>query len=516
MTVITGGLLIRLSISSGSIISTVFSAASCISSCKTGTPNSSATVSIVAKSSDWVTVAVIPLKKRDLIISELSRLNLSANSWTVKLSSGTIIISGLTCLASLAAFNSSALLFCLCLVVSFFFFLNCLIDFWDLVSSDFSFLGRARLADKIEIFSPEYPLVSDVNESSFSPIIWTFCLCFWGFLLLNASSFALSSQSVLPGFFELFENALWGGFLELGVAFGRLLGAFAFCLGASIFCFALFFLPRLSFSELLFFWSCKSSLGDTGFLIPEEFWLLNLEPGLLGMPGLLGESGLLGLPCLLNEPGLPWSEGLFLKPGLLGMPGLLGEPGLFETVCLKAMFCLLLFCLSGFIFGSSLLIGAPTSSGVFILLLKIFVVGLFVFWSGLFDSRLLSPALEIFWEDSLDLTLLLIFLGFAISWIGGFAGFLIGGVVLFAKVFLSWFKFCEGLLFVFLFVRFARDCELLVFVGLLRIVGLFEIIFWLSGLLRGLINNGFFFEFSSRGFPFIEAITEDSFSLFCL
>ena len=39
------------------------------------------------------------------------------------------------------------------------------------VSSDFSFFGRAKLADKIEIFSPEYPLVSDVNESSFSPII---------------------------------------------------------------------------------------------------------------------------------------------------------------------------------------------------------------------------------------------------------------------------------------------------------------------------------------------------------
>ena len=37
--------------------------------------------------------------------------------------------------------------------------------------SDFSFFGRAKLADNIETFSPEYPLVSDVNESSFSPII---------------------------------------------------------------------------------------------------------------------------------------------------------------------------------------------------------------------------------------------------------------------------------------------------------------------------------------------------------
>jgi len=41
--------------------------------------------------------------------------------------------------------------------------------------------------------------------------------------------------------------------LERGVAFGRILGAFAFCLGVSIFCFALFFIPSLSFSELLFF-----------------------------------------------------------------------------------------------------------------------------------------------------------------------------------------------------------------------------------------------------------------------
>jgi hypothetical protein len=38
-----------------------------------------------------------------------------------------------------------------------------------------------------------------------------------------------------------------------------------------------------------------------------------------------------------------------------------------------------------------------------------------------------------FWEDLLDLTLLIIFLGLAISWIGGFAGLLIGGVVLFRK-----------------------------------------------------------------------------------
>ena len=50
------------------------------------------------------------------------------------------------------------------------------------------------------------------------------------------------------------------------------------------------------------------------------------------------------------------------------MPGLLGEPGLLEVV--YEFFRLL---------GSSLLIGAPTSSGVLILLLEIFVLGLFVF-----------------------------------------------------------------------------------------------------------------------------------------
>jgi len=45
-----------------------------------------------------------------------------------------------------------------------------------------------------------------------------------------------------------------------------------------------------------------------------------------------------------------------------------------------------------------------------------------------------------FLEDSLVLILLFIFLGFAISWIGGFVGLLIGGFVLLTKVFLSWLK----------------------------------------------------------------------------
>ena len=92
-------------------------------------------------------------------------------------------------------------------------------------------------------------------------------------------------------------------------------------------------------------------------------------PGLLGIPALL-----LGFTCLLNEPGLFWSDGLFLNPGLLGMPGLLGAPDLLGKGCLKELFGLL-FCL----IRSSLLIGAPTSSGVFFLLLKFFGLGLLVF-----------------------------------------------------------------------------------------------------------------------------------------
>ena len=161
-----------------------------------------------------------------------------------------------------------------------------------------------------------------------------------------------------------------------------------------------------------------------------------------------------------------------------------------------------------------LLIGAPTSSGGEILLLIFFVLDLFEFWSVLFDICLFSP-LKMFWEDLLDSILLLIFLGLAISWMGGFDWLLIGGVVLFRE-FLSCLRFCEFLLFIFWFVKFGLDCELLVIVGLFRFIGLFEIIFWLSGLLIGFINNGFLFELSLRLLPFIEEVTEDSFSVFCL
>ena len=185
------------------------------------------------------------------------------------------------------------------------------------------------------------------------------------------------------------------------------------------------------------------------------------------MPGLSGAPVLLWLACLLKDPGLPWSDGLFL------------------------------------------LMGAPTSSGGGILLLILFNLGLLVFWLGLFDSFLLSSELEMFWEDSLDLKLVFIFLGFAINWIGGFAGLLIGGVGLFKKVFLSWLSFCEGLIFVFWIVRLAWDCELLTIVGLLGFLGWFEIIFRLSGLLRGFVNNGFLFKLSLTGLPSTEETLGD-------
>ena len=245
------------------------------------------------------------------------------------------------------------------------------------------------------------------------------------------------------------------------------------------------------------------------------------------MPGLLGAPCLVKFTCLLAEPGLPWSKLLFLNPpllgipglfgipGLLGMPGLLGALGLLEEVCLIDMFCLL-FCLFGFIFGSSLLMGAPTSSGVLTILLGFFVLGSLIFWPGLFDNCLLLFELYMVLGDSFDLKLLFMFLGFAISWIGGFAGLFTGGVMLFWKFFLSLLKFCEVLLFIFLLMGFAWDCDLLKVLFLLGFLDWFEIVFRLSGLLSGFFNNGFLFEFSLVGFPFKEEIIGDLTSLFCL
>ena len=108
-----------------------------------------------------------------------------------------------------------------------------LLGFCDFSFSDFAFLGLAKLADKIEVFcSPANPLVSVVRESSFSPIICTFCLCFCGLLFLKASSFAESSQSVFPGFFELLL-ALCGDLLVVAIELGLAAGDFGFCFGAS-------------------------------------------------------------------------------------------------------------------------------------------------------------------------------------------------------------------------------------------------------------------------------------------
>ena len=92
-------------------------------------------------------------------------------------------------------------------------------------------------------------------------------------------------------------------------------------------------------------------------------------------------------------------------------------------------------------------------------------------------------------EGSFDLVLSIIFLGFSISWIGGFTGLLIGGVVVLRRVFLSELRFWDGLLFMFRFAGFAWDCELLTILGFLGFVSWFGIIFRVCGLLRGFANN---------------------------
>ena len=98
------------------------------------------------------------------------------------------------------------------------------------------------------------------------------------------------------------------------------------------------------------------------------------------------------------------------------------------------------------------------------------------------------------------------------SWIGGFVGLLIGGVVLLGKVFLSWLEFFNVLLVIWLF----WDCELLKIFGLFGFLSWFGFTFRLTGLVRGFVNNGFLFKLFVRGFPFTEEITGDLFSLFSL
>ena len=117
-----------------------------------------------------------------------------------------------------------------------------------------------------------------------------------------------------------------------------------------------------------------------------------------------------------------------------------------------------------------------------------------------------------FLGDSFGFELTLIFLGFAINWIGVCAGLLIGGFVLFWKVFLSWLEFFSGLFLIWL----VWVCELLTILGLLGFLSFFGNSFRLSGLLRGFVSNCFLFELSLRGFPFREEIIGDLSSLFCL
>ena len=77
----------------------------------------------------------------------------------------------------------------------------------------------------------------------------------------------------------------------------------------------------------------------------------------------------------------------------------------------------------------------------------------------------------------LDSLPLVRFLGFAISWIGGFARLSGGVFVFFRKAFLSWFKLPEGLLFILVFLVFDWDCELVIIFGLLGFLSWFGIIF---------------------------------------
>ena len=116
-----------------------------------------------------------------------------------------------------------------------------------------------------------------------------------------------------------------------------------------------------------------------------------------------------------------------------------------------------------------------------------------------------------FFDDSLVLVLF-IFLGFAISWIGGFVGLLIGEVVLFWKLFLSWLEFFNGLFLIWL----DWVCELLIILGLFGFLSSLGFTFRLSGLVRGFVNNGFLFKLFVRGFPFTGEIAGGLFSLFCL
>ena len=115
-----------------------------------------------------------------------------------------------------------------------------------------------------------------------------------------------------------------------------------------------------------------------------------------------------------------------------------------------------------------------------------------------------------FLEGLFDLKVF-IFLGFSISWIGGLEGLLMGGLMLFRKVFLSWLKFRDGLFFMSWLIVFTGDCEILVILGLLGFMSWFGFIFKFSGLFRGFFNSCFLSELSLGGCP----SKEDLAFLFC-
>ena len=175
------------------------------------------------------------------------------------------------------------------------------------------------------------------------------------------------------------------------------------------------------------------------------------------------------------------------------------------------------------VLGSCLLIGAPTSSGVF------FAVGLFRFFLGdwlmfcpnLFEFCFLSR--EIFWlKESFLLMVFVKFFGFSISWIGGFAGLLAGAVEGLRYGFLSRLKFelffslkfdCGlfGLLTDSLPFNCPLDCE----PEILLFWELFCFVFEFSWLFIGLINRGFLFKLPLEEFVWVGIPVGEDFSKFC-
>ena len=127
---------------------------------------------------------------------------------------------------------------------------------------------------------------------------------------------------------------------------------------------------------------------------------------------------------------------------------LFGVTGLFEEACEFDGFLLLLeFGLFVLILESSLLIGAPTSSGVFLIrgLFKFFL-GKLLLLSNLFDGCVIWFKELFFLLGLMSFLEFVKFLGFSISWKDGFGEVLMGDVDLLLEVFLLWsifFYYCR-------------------------------------------------------------------------